>query len=129
MTTRQLFVGIELRRGCGSRHGYRYSPVFDREREERCARAAEPLPGIAGVSVVRQVGKTGRLWYAPAEMEHALDLCIVGPGRLGTALATQLQRVYDCVDTIVARHSSIAKAIALAEKVHPVANELDARDF
>ena len=103
--------------------------MFDWEREERCARAAESLPGIAGVSVVRQVGKTGRLWYAPAEMEHALDLCIVGPGRLGTALATQLQRVYDCVDTIVARHSSIAKAIALAEKVDAVAKEFDAADF
>jgi predicted short-subunit dehydrogenase-like oxidoreductase (DUF2520 family) len=62
-------------------------------------------------------------------MEHALDLCIVGPGRLGTALATQLQRVYDCVDTIVARHSSIAKAIALAEKVDATAKELDAADF
>ena len=62
-------------------------------------------------------------------MEHALDLCIVGPGRLGTALATQLQRVYDCVDTIVARHSSIAKAIALAEKVDAVAKEIDSADF
>jgi predicted short-subunit dehydrogenase-like oxidoreductase (DUF2520 family) len=62
-------------------------------------------------------------------MEHALDLCIVGPGRLGTALATQLQRVYDCVNTIVARHSSIAKAIALAEKVDATAKELDAADF
>src|ERR1700761_3022399 len=62
-------------------------------------------------------------------MEHALDLCIVGPGRLGTALATQLQRSYDCVDAIVARHSSIAKAIALAEKVDAVANEIDTADF
>jgi predicted short-subunit dehydrogenase-like oxidoreductase (DUF2520 family) len=62
-------------------------------------------------------------------MEHALDLCIVGPGRLGTALATQLQRVYDCVDTIVARHSSIAKAIALAEKVDASAQEFDSADF
>lgn len=62
-------------------------------------------------------------------MEHALDLCIVGPGRLGTALATQLQRTYDCVDTIVARHSSIAKAIALAEKVDAVAKEIDSADF
>lgn len=62
-------------------------------------------------------------------MEHALDLCIVGPGRLGTALATQLQRNYDCVDTIVARHSSIAKAIALAEKIDASAKELDSADF
>lgn len=62
-------------------------------------------------------------------MEHALDLCIVGPGRLGTALATQLQRAYDCVDTIVARHSSIAKAIALAEKVDATAKEFEAADF
>jgi predicted short-subunit dehydrogenase-like oxidoreductase (DUF2520 family) len=62
-------------------------------------------------------------------MEHALDLCIVGPGRLGSALATQLQRTYDCVDTIVARHSSIAKAIALAEKIDASANELDSADF
>ncbi len=62
-------------------------------------------------------------------MEHALDLCIVGPGRLGSALATQLQRTYDCVDTIVARHSSIARAIALAEKVDAVAKELDSAEF
>jgi predicted short-subunit dehydrogenase-like oxidoreductase (DUF2520 family) len=62
-------------------------------------------------------------------MEHALDLCIVGPGRLGTALATQLQRSYDCVDTIVARHASIAKAIALAEKIDAVAKEFDSADF
>lgn len=62
-------------------------------------------------------------------MEHALDLCIVGPGRLGTALATQLQHHYDCVDTIVARHSSIAKAIALAEKIDAEAQELDSADF
>lgn len=62
-------------------------------------------------------------------MEHALDLCIVGPGRLGTALATQLQRSYDCVDTIVARHASIAKAIALAEKIDAVAKEIDSADF
>ncbi len=62
-------------------------------------------------------------------MEHALDVCIVGPGRLGTALATQLQRNYDCVDTIVARHSSIAKAIALAEKIDATAKELDSADF
>ncbi len=62
-------------------------------------------------------------------MEHALDLCIVGPGRLGTALATQLQRTYDCVDSIVARHSSIAKAIALAEKVDATAKEFDSADF
>jgi predicted short-subunit dehydrogenase-like oxidoreductase (DUF2520 family) len=62
-------------------------------------------------------------------MEHALDLCIVGPGRLGTALATQLQRTYDCVDTIVARHSSIAKAIALAEKIDASAKEFDNADF
>ena len=62
-------------------------------------------------------------------MEHALDLCIVGPGRLGTALATQLQRNYDCVDTIVARHSSIAKAIALAEKIDATAKEFDSADF
>lgn len=62
-------------------------------------------------------------------MEHALDLCIVGPGRLGSALATQLQRTYDCVDTIVARHSSIAKAIALAEKVDAVAKEFDSAEF
>lgn len=63
------------------------------------------------------------------QMEHALDLCIVGPGRLGTALATQLQRTYDCVDTIVARHSSIAKAIALAEKIDASAKEFDSADF
>lgn len=63
------------------------------------------------------------------QMEHALDLCIVGPGRLGTALATQLQRTYDCVDTIVARHSSIAKAIALAEKIDASAKEIDSADF
>jgi predicted short-subunit dehydrogenase-like oxidoreductase (DUF2520 family) len=62
-------------------------------------------------------------------MEHALDVCIVGPGRFGTALATQLQRAYDCVDTIVARHSSIAKAIALAEKVDADAKEFDSADF
>lgn len=62
-------------------------------------------------------------------MEHALDLCIVGPGRLGSALATQLQRTYDCVDTIVARHSSIAKAIALAEKIDASAKELDSAEF
>ena len=62
-------------------------------------------------------------------MEHALDLCILGPGRLGTALATQLQRTYDCVDTIVARHSSIAKAIALAEKIDATARELDSAEF
>lgn len=62
-------------------------------------------------------------------MEHALDVCIVGPGRLGTALATQLQRTYDCVDTIVARHSSIAKAIALAEKIDASAKEFDSADF
>ena len=62
-------------------------------------------------------------------MEHALDVCIVGPGRLGTALATQLQRNYDCVDTIVARHSSIAKAIALAEKIDATAKEIDSADF
>ena len=62
-------------------------------------------------------------------MEHALDLCILGPGRLGTALATQLQRTYDCVDTIVARHSSIAKAIALAEKIDATAKELESAEF
>jgi predicted short-subunit dehydrogenase-like oxidoreductase (DUF2520 family) len=62
-------------------------------------------------------------------MEHALDLCIVGPGRLGSALATQLQRTYDCVDTIVARHSSIAKAIALAEKIDARASEFDSAEF
>ncbi|ABF41148.1 conserved hypothetical protein [Candidatus Koribacter versatilis Ellin345] len=62
-------------------------------------------------------------------MEHALDVCIVGPGRLGTALATQLQRNYDCVDTVVARHSSIAKAIALAEKIDAAASEFDSADF
>jgi len=77
----------------------------------------------------RNLGNQGPLWYPPALMEHALDLCIVGPGRLGTALATQLQRSYDCVDTIVARHSSIAKAIALAEKIDATAKEFDFAEF
>lgn len=62
-------------------------------------------------------------------MEHALNLCIVGAGRLGSALATQLQKSYDCVDTIVARPSSIARALALAERIDATAVELQKAHF
>ncbi len=62
-------------------------------------------------------------------MEHALTLCIVGPGRLGTALATQLQKSYDCIDTVVARPSSIARALALAERIDAAAVEIQKARF